>query len=170
MIFRLNNYLWNLPWLACVLLVAGCLSSEEDRLIGRWEGRPDSAKAYKARQEAQALDGPSDSASKIPISPPYPDPTTIEQVDVRIALDFASDYTVTMRHNDDPRELHGSWQAMEASGNRTSIEIATKANDDGSVPAQRRRFQIEWEDKGKSFILVEEGADAQFGWFLFERP
>jgi len=136
--------------------LSGCGQSAAGRLVGRWEGRPESAEQYQARQQkAQAAaiqssppeNGPKDSAESrastktvkpvVPSSPPFPDPTELERFDVRVVFDFARDGSATMWRDDGRDRFSGTWRVIESSGDRTVVEIvASRAitEPDGNEP------------------------------------
>lgn len=164
--------------LACLLVLAttGCGSGTVDGLVGRWEGRPDSAVAFQARQAAlpaaaapgEKTEAPSAETPPIPSSPPFPDVTELEQYNVRVVLDFVRGGSMTMWLDDGRDRLAGRWKLSDVDGRQAILHIVARP-DDNRQPAQRRRFELQWDQDGTGFTLREEGADPQLGWLYFRR-
>lgn len=160
---------------AVALATSGCGGAARRELVGRWEGRPDSAQAYQSRQEAAAAAAAVDGADEIAAlaaralaSPPFPDPTQLEQYEVRVTLDLARDGSATMWLGDGRERLSGLWVVTPVDEHQSILQIATQPDDD-QQPAERRRFEIRWDADREGFTLREEDADAQLGWLYFRK-
>ena len=135
-----------ISWVAVGLVtLSGCWQTPTDRLLGRWQGRAEHA---------------SDPQTS----------TVLEKFDFTITLDFIDAQSVRLAFGDgNARARSGSWQVIEAAGDRLTIEISASATAD--LPAAEvRRFKIHFPpEKDDRFTLVEEGADPQYGAILFQR-
>ena len=135
-----------LLWVAIGLVpLSGCWQTPTDRLLGRWQGRAERA---------------ADPQSS----------TVLQQYDFTITLDFIDARSVRLAFGDGNAQARlGTWQVIEAAGDRLTIEISAASTAD--LPATEiRRFKIHFPpEKDDQFTLVEEGADSQYGAILFRR-
>lgn len=158
------------PALLFVLLmlccVAGCQQRMSSKLLGRWEGRPDSA-AKRAERDAEKYgDEPDQLASQVDDDVQV---TDWEDYDVTIVMDFVSANRVEMALDGGQPES-GSWQIVAQSPAGCTIEVQTEQEDDSVV---RRRFDLLLDERNGvcvGYQLTESGADAQVGALYFRRP
>ncbi len=163
---------------ACLVALAtwaasGCGGPAGTGLVGRWEGRPESAEAFQTRHATPPAAANPDDQTKVAVaramaSPPFPDPTELEQYNVRVVLDLAGDGSLTMWLDDGRDRRAGRWTATPVDERQTILQVATQPDDDRQ-PAERRRFELRWDPDHDGFTLREEGADPQLGWLYFRR-
>lgn len=163
----------------------GCTQRAASQLLGRWQGRPDSAETRAARDaqkygdevaSAEATpagttptaEGTADSVTEL-------DQTTDwEEFDVTIVMDFVSSDRVEMTLGGE-QPVVGTWKVLSTTPSGCTIEVETEgvSGEDGDKQPVRRRFELlldEREGTLVGFQLSEAGADAQLGALYFQRP
>ncbi len=178
-----------------VLLLVGCQPSVSSRLLGTWQGVPDSRAGQLARDKSRAkktndsqnaaketdgrsiVDGPSvvdgqTLAAKLEEqaeTKPAP-PSDLESLDFTILIEFAARGRVTMQLVGDATSLAGTWQIIETRPNGALVEI-TRLRRTTDDQQEKRRFEITFEgdDAAAGFRLKESGADPRFGLLYFSR-
>ena len=167
--------------LSLIVCVAGCQESATQRLLGRWEGRQDSAKARAERWAAAMQTG------SVPATE-NADPTDLEQIEVAITLDFQSEGKIDLWRGEGQERLAGTWKVLDVVGDTARVQIVVRGEDAladgapsnnefsptgeaGSQEGEVRNFEIEFDESsaGQGFTLNEEGADPQFGQLYFQR-
>ncbi len=149
-----------LLWSAFSLVaLSGCWQQSADRLVGRWQGRPQQA----ADEESS---------------------TALEAFDFSISLHFLDKRNVKLAlgEGEDNQARSGTWQVIDAAGERLTIEIDAEglpadtdtdasADSEAAAPAREiRRFRIRFlPNDADQFTLVEAGADPSHGAILFRR-
>lgn len=167
----------------------GCTQRAASKLLGRWEGRPDSAQT-RAVRDAQKYGDEVASAEATPAgttptaegtaedaadSVAELDQTTDwEEFDVTIVMDFVSSDRVEMTLGGE-QPVVGTWKVLSTTPSGCTIEVQTEAasTKDGTKQPVRRRFELlldEREGTLVGFQLSEAGADAQLGALYFQRP
>jgi len=185
-------------FIAVTLLVSttGCQQRTTSKLLGRWEGRPDSA-ALRADREAEKY-GKKSSAEvsarrEDPGSPTQtslsPQVTDWENYQVLIQFDFVSSERLEMSL-DGKQPRSGSWKIISTSPAGCTIEVQTEADSAESevtksevtelgavagqdAGAQRRQFELLLDERDGTcvgFLLTEAGADRLQGAIYFQRP
>jgi hypothetical protein len=153
-----------------VAIVPGCRQTTTDRLVGTWQGRPDTAAAYRQRQEFAT---PTSSDEEPTPSEP-PAKTVLEEYDFAITMDLHRDGSATMWRDDGLDRLDGTWKVLESTSHHVRLQLATARNADDpttadSTTAEVRNYRIDFTTDDAEFTLAEEGADPQFGALLFRR-
>ena len=175
-----------------LLLMSGCYESDAGRLQGRWRGTPDTA-AARAQRKAKRLqkagkavqtDSSQPNKSKSKGDRPRQPLSDWEQFDFFVLLDFVDQRKVRISLGDQGEPVEGSWQVIESSGDRVTIQIKSdspvidgkQATPDGSSDAasgdtrRDRQFVIRFEGKKKEcFTMTEDGADPLQGRLFFQR-
>ncbi len=126
--------------------LTGCWQKPADRLIGRWQGKPQQA----AEDELS---------------------TALEAFDFSISLHFvdARGVNLALGAGEDKQPRSGTWQIIEATPDRLTIEIDAAA-DAAASASEIRRFKIRFSPgNDDQFTLVEDGADPSHGAILFRR-
>lgn len=168
---------------ALCLLATGCQQSVSTRLVGAWQGRPDTtAAAAKRSAELKAKERKlaGDDAVAAPTdaeSDETPAKTDLELHDLAIELTFAENSEVSMSLGDGSQPLNGTWRVVEILPPRGAeieislAEIKTEATDKPAPPSEKRRFIVDFQgdDPASGYTLVEKGADPQFGRLYFEK-
>lgn len=168
---------------ALCMLATGCQQSVSTRLVGAWQGRPDTTAAAakrSAEQKAKERSLAGDDAAAAPTdaeSDVTPAKTDLELHDVVIDLTFAETAEVTMSLGDGSQPLRGTWRVVETLPPRgAEIEISlakttTAEPDKPAPPSEKRRFIVDFQgnDPAAGYTLVEKGADPQFGRLYFEK-
>ena len=171
MLNRIQGYFAVVLVLAAVAAV-GCQQSATQRLVGQWEGSPAPTRPGGGVQEAPSPAAEATEATEAPATTSAA-VTDLESFDIRITLDLDEDGRVRMWREDRRDELTGTWKVLDTLGPTNRLQItANAAPEASSAPGERdqlRHFQIEWDESGESFTLVEEGADPQFGFLTFRR-
>lgn len=163
--------------LLVLLSTIGCRQAVRERLVGRWEGRPDSAEASRARQKfaAEERDGDSEKEGESPSKPDAasatdpPVRTLLEGYDIRITLELGRDGSVVMWRDDGQERLTGSWRVLESQGRRAQLQFSVAGEANEPSPNEVRNFKIEFDADHDGFTLAEQGADPQFGALYFQR-
>lgn len=159
------------------LSITGCYQTHADRLVGTWQGEPDSTEAAAARSnkkaELQQVELGGEKKLGSAESKRAPEPTDLEAYDVGIKLDFHGDKTVQMSLSDGSEVRQGVWRVVTGlppSG--AEIEISLTA-DDNAAATEKRRFLVDFENHSDDasattgFTLREKGADVKFGRLYF---
>ncbi len=161
-----------------LLCLIGCQQQTASKLLGRWEGRPDSAALRAAREAEKYGDVPVDTmkegsakkGSATRTSEPAP-VTDWENYAVSVLFDFVSSDRLKMSL-DGAQPRSGNWKIVSSSPIGCTIEVQTDSEDeDASVV--RRQFQLLFDERGGAcvgFLLTEVGADRLQGALYFLRP
>ncbi|MGI9430285.1 MAG: hypothetical protein ACR2NM_16610 [Bythopirellula sp.] len=149
---------------------AGCQQRVPNMLLGRWEGRPDSAD-LRAEREAEKYGDEIGEAGASAADNEAERFSDWEEYDVKIVMDFVSSDRIEMTL-DGAQAQSGNWQVVAQSPVGCTIEIQTapEAQDDKIV---RRRFDLLLDQRDGTcvgFQLTETGADPQLGAIYFRRP
>lgn len=184
-----SSYCAHLLILSALFCSGGCTQRAASKLLGRWEGRPDSAETRAAR-DAQKYGDEIAGSSSADVTPADATPTaegTVEdaiaeldqttdweEFDVTIVMDFVSSDRVEMTLGGE-QPVVGTWKVLSTTPSGCTIEVATEgaSTKDGAKQSVRRRFELlldEREGTLVGFQLSEAGADAQLGALYFQRP
>ena len=157
--------------MASLLLVAtsGCQQRIVAKLMGTWEGRPDTAEARELREAEKYGDA---TTGDNPTSPQRRStPTDWQQYEIVVKFDFVSDTRLEMSLADGTEPRSGTWQILETSPTGATIEVETPTGAEGA--GELRRFQLEMDERNGTligFLLTEVGADRGLGALYFRRP
>jgi len=163
----------------------GCQQRSASKLLGRWEGRPDSAALRLQREAKKYGEVPSDNArttlsevatgSGSATRPHAPSQVTDwENYDVTVLFDFVSSERLEMSlDGEQPRS--GRWKIVSTSPVGYTIEVQTEKESTSGEGASvlRRQFELLLDERGGTcvgFLLTEVGADRQQGALYFQRP
>ena len=170
-------------------LLAGCADSGRDRLVGTWQGRPQSAEERNARLIKGVAAAPdvavdhdkgagNDAADRI-ASGDGQGQLIWERFDFGIRLEFAADGRVEMSLDDGSQPIVGNWWVTDESIDRMIIEIEVASQptdprqaDDARPPVDRRRFGVRWhggQRRDMGFSLDHESANPRLGSLYFQR-
>jgi len=167
-------------WLAGLLLLAlvgvsGCQQRAANKLLGKWEGRPDTAAARGERESLKYGDTSSDVA---PESGDEADLTDWESYDLSVSLEFFDHKRLEMSLSDGSDSVSGQWRVVSTTPIGCTIEVETageaaESEGEESAAVVRRQFQLdldELEGECVGFTLMEVGADRRLGMLYFSRP
>ena len=162
--------------LGCLAVLVGCQPSTPSRLLGKWEGHPDTPKAAASRealQKAKQPAGEADSSLLKPTSNGHLGETLLEGFEVGISLHFTKDKKVAMQLLGKQEPLVGVWRVVTTlppDGAEIEIGLMEKKSTKGKTPV-KRRFLIEFHPNGETpgFTLQEKGADPAFGRLYFKQ-
>ena len=149
---------------------AGCQQRMSNKLLGRWEGRPDSAERRAQREAEKYGDDPAQIELRARKSETV-QVTDWEDYDVEIVMDFVSSDLIKMTL-DGAQSQAGNWRIVSQSPAGCTIEIQTR-RDGENDRVVRRRFDLLLDERDGScvgFQLTETGADPQVGALYFRRP
>ena len=166
-------------------VLSGCQQRAGNKLLGRWEGRPDSAAKRAERDAKKYGDKPAKktdkkdvegSGSKSSDAIATVQVTDWERYDVTLVMDFVSGDRVEMSLNGG-QQIEGQWKVLATTPSGCTIEVETQpeksAPDDTQLQPVRRRFELLFDQRdGKcvGYQLTEVGADALLGALYFQRP
>jgi hypothetical protein len=149
-----------------------------DRLIGLWQGRPETAadrlreEQDKRKKEAEAKSDsaaePAPAVANDEKSDP-PQASTFEKFDFTMKLDFENGESVqmTIEKAGEQRALSGEWTVVSSEDEKMVVQITPKSDD---KIAKARTFEIRFlGDAQDRFVLREKGTDPKLGAILFER-
>ena len=145
--------------------LAGCQQRTASKLLGKWEGIPDTAAARQAREAEKYGDPPAEDQADD--SSPV---TDWEAYDIKVQLDFASRTDVKLALDNGLEPVAGTWHMVQAGPTACTIEIETPTS--GENAPELRRFKLELDDRdGKlqGFLMSEVGADRGLGALYFRR-
>ncbi|MEQ8847256.1 hypothetical protein [Botrimarina sp.] len=171
--------------------LAGCggATPKAQRVVGVWTGRPESAAERVVREWPRSSpDTPIDPAdAEVAAAVADEPPTDLESAaGVRVQMRLGAEGDATLALADQP-PLAGTWSLIPQEGRRALLDIELTApaeapprsEEDGpngdetplpesaGDPTERRRFEIEFLQRGRGFVLREAGADRRFGRLLF---
>ena len=150
--------------LTLITLLAGCdgALTPTGRLVGHWQGRPETAAERTERE------WPSEGKADKSATAPATDMEVFSDLRIDLQLDHSGKAQLSL---DGESELSGNWTLTPGEGKRQLLEIAVE--DAEGIVTERRRFEIEMlkqeEDEPERFVLRESGADPRFGRLIFER-
>lgn len=172
--------------LLCLLVLSsvGCQQSTTGKLIGRWEGRPDTAVQRTAREAEKYGDEINESSDETDTAElgEAVRVTDWEAYDVVVEFDFVSSEQLKMSFNGEQSKT-GKWKIIATSPTGCTIEVRTELEAQAEVvaddkeqaepPVELRRFDILLDERDEEcigFTLSEVGADQQLGTLYFQRP
>ena len=164
-------------WLAGLLLLiaslSGCQQRAANKLLGKWEGRPDTA---AARSERESLKYGATSSEATPKTSEQEIVTDWESYDLTVSLDFSDLQQLEMALSDGSSPIAGGWRVVSTSPIGCTIEVETdgESKEGEETPSKvRRQFQIDFEERESGtagFTMMEVGADRRLGMLYFTRP
>lgn len=152
--------------LLCLSTLVGCQQRTASKLIGKWEGTPDTSEARQLREAEKYGDA-------LDEEPTETDPDSVtdwEAYDIRVALNFSSRSEVSLSLDNGPNPVAGTWNMVQAGPTACTIEIETPTSDDDAP--ELRRFKLELDERDGEllgFLLSEVGADRGLGALYFRR-
>lgn len=165
MVFR---FIEKFPLAAFLLLTMfsaiGCQSRTVGHLLGRWEGRPDTAAGRAERDAERYGDTAPPTVSQL-------SKTDWENYDLVVSLEFVDRERIELALSDGSEPVAGEWSIISTSPIGCTIEVDTA----GESPESRvrRQFQLELDERDGvcvGFTMREVGADRQLGALYFRRP
>lgn len=177
---------------ALLLLIAALLSvgcgptTVSQKLVGKWEGRPDTFAALRQRDPIPTAPGheprpdakpvvESALAEKVARLQPS-EKTDLESFDFVVTFDFHADGTVDMLLNGAEKKT-GSWRVLSTDVGVSRLELTDSVPDEprpgepGTTdqPITKRRFSLKFNEDADGFTLREEGVAPLFGWLYFTK-
>ncbi len=165
-------------WCAAIVLLmlagaSGCQQQAANKLLGRWEGRPDTATA-RSEREAEKYGGEAVTAN----SPTGSMATDWESYDLGVRFEFVDREHLEMSLSDGSEPVSGTWRVLSTTPIGCTIEVKTKeaktkeAKGEEAASTVLRQFQIDLDEREGEcvgFTLIEVGADRQLGTLYFQR-
>ena len=169
MFFRFLGKSWCTVLVLLVLVgTSGCRKRAVGRLLGQWEGHPDTA---AARKEREAKKYGEEVSAELKLSDATR-ATDWESYDVGVLFDFVDRENIKMSLDDGSEPVSGKWRVLSTSPIGCTIEIKTENKNEETPSVVLRHFQIDWDEREGEcvgFTLIEEGADRQLGTLYFQR-
>ena len=167
----------NILCIALLLSLSGCQRGTVGALMGKWEGRPDTA-AARAEREKEKFGTPPTNDAPEQFSNDAPVVTDWEQYDVTVHFDFQSSERIEIALAGNDTIQTGNWRIVASSPTGCTIEVVPDSEEpstdaEASNVIEPRRFELELDHRdGKcvGFLLSEAGADRQLGALYFRRP
>ena len=173
--------------LVTLALWTGCAESGRDRLLGSWNGRPQTAAERNARliggdaapTVVEALSNAREDGKLLAAAAANDAELIWTQFDFGIRLRFARDGQIEMSLEDGSQPIVGKWWVVDEAGERMMIEIEVapppsdeEQAEDDARRVDRRRFRVLWhgdDAEGGGFSLDHDNANPRLG-SLYFRP
>ncbi len=171
MILRILSLLLLFPFVGC-----GSATDLSSKLVGSWQGRPETA-AERLLREWPTDNKPTaeEAASQVTKT----DLELLAPIQISMRLDRGGEAELSFKGGESnsltSQPLLGKWVYRSTNARQGMLEVEVDSKDDekGEVAKERRRFLVELIKEagaeGDRFLLVEEGADPRYGRLLFER-
>ena len=150
-----------------LLISTGCQQRVASVLIGKWEGRPDTA-AEREKREAEKY---GDNTKAAPESTETDATTTDwEGYDLSVAIEFVSRSEIKFVLQGESESVEGTWSILQSGPSGCTIEVKTPTGEEAAEQLRRYRLELDQrENELHGFLLTEVGADRGLGALYFER-
>lgn len=151
-----------------LLSVTGCQQRIANELIGKWEGRPDTA-TEREKREAEKYEDQQEETAKSDSEGDLP--TDWEAYDVAVAIEFVNRTDIKVSLGSEAEPVVGTWSMLQSGPSGCTIEVKTPTGEEGAEELRRYRLELDQrKDQLHGFMLTEVGADRGLGALYFKRP